>query len=265
MLRSRSLLAIGETTHLIFWKYFWNIVARKGNLSEEKVFAAQLTTYWLYTSSLCQRYPLRTLTCRIYKKYYVFWKYYSRAIWIHARLSSPNCSNYFADSPTLSFSIDWSFIPVFMKRQDEFELRPFSSIHRDATGLANEINNSLKTCLWFSQYYCRAFEHLSTISPIFCSWYGVLLYYVWVLCSVFFEIFLQNENTFLTSFGWSTTARETFGWYFFCCHARWCCNRYFPMLHHVDLSTAETQTWFLSLFSSFRALTASEMLCARLC
>ena len=129
--------------------------------------------------------------------------------------------------------------------------------------LANEINNSLKNGTWFSNYYCRAFEHLSTMLASILQWVRSID----VLCLSFvqsiFEIFLQMK-IHLDIF-----------WLKYCCksnlwrdisfgyHAHWCCSRYFPRLYPDDLSAAETRTWCLSLFSSSRALTASEMLRSR--
>ena len=70
---------------------------------------------------------------------------------------------------SLSFSIDWSFISVFMKRPDEFELRPFSSSHRDATALpCYEIPYTARATLaWY--IFCHAYMYYSRYFKCFTA------------------------------------------------------------------------------------------------
>ena len=70
---------------------------------------------------------------------------------------------------------------------------------------------ALKTGTWFSNYYCRAFEHLSTmLTSIFAvgTEYWCAMF---ELCAVYIWNFSTPWKYVWTSFGWSIAARATFG------------------------------------------------------
>ena len=142
----------------------------------------------------------------------------ARAIWAHARLSSPNCSNYFAYSPTLSFSFGIVlnfYLSVYEAARYIWAPTFQLSSSRCNRHLPIRSTIALKTCICFSNYYCRAFERFSTMLASLCSWYGALMYCVWVLCSVLFEIFLQHENTYWHLWLKYLLQEQPLAWYFF--------------------------------------------------
>ena len=130
--------------------------------------------------------------------------------------------------------------------------------------LANEINNSLKNwylvfklllqSFWTPFYHARQYFAVGT--EYWCAMFE--------FCAEYFLKFFYKMKIHLDIF-WLKYCCKSNLWrdISFGCHAHWCCSRYFPRLYPDDLSAAETRTWCLSLFSSSRALTASEMLRSR--
>ena len=147
-----------------------------------------------------------------------------------------------------------------MKRPDEFELRPFSSIHRACNRhLHNEINNSLKNrylvfklllqSFWTPFYHARQYFAVGT--EYWCAMFEFCAEYIWNFPTTWKYVW--------TSFGWSIAARATFGVIFlFAAMLTGVAVDNFPMLYHHHLSAAQTRTWRLSLFSSSRALTRAK-------